>query len=176
MTPEIAEPASSPAPPPPGWRLNLGVALFLLSLFCPLGVPLVALTNLSLAWKATISGILMLGGPEVLALLAVVFLGKSGFVYLKAKAYGLFKQYALPREVSRGRYRLGLALFIVPLFCGWLGAYVAHLIPGYAGHRLIINISGDVIWLSSFFVLGGDFWDKIRALFIHRAKALIPQK
>ena len=121
MTPEIAEPASSPAPPPPGWRLNLGVALFLLSLFCPLGVPLVALTNLSLAWKATISGILMLGGPEVLALLAVVFLGKSGFVYLKAKAYGLFKQYALPREVSRGRYRLGLALFIVPLFCGCCG-------------------------------------------------------
>jgi hypothetical protein len=136
----------------------------------------VALTNLPLAWKATLSGILMLGGPEVLALLAVVFLGKSGFVYLKAKVYGLFRHYALPREVSRTRYRLGLAMFIFPLFCGWLGAYAAHLIPGYAEHRFIVNISGDVIWLSSFFVLGGDFWDKIRALFTHRAKALIPQK
>lgn len=25
----------------------------------------------------------------------------------------------------------------------------------------------DLIFLTSFFILGGDFWDKIRALFVH---------
>ena len=29
-------------------------------------------------------------------------------------------------------------------------------------------------FIVSFFVLGGDFWEKFRALFIYEAKALIP--
>lgn len=170
MTPET----TLPTPPPPGWRFRMGVALFLLAWLCPLGIPLVTLLDLPLAWKATLSGILMVGVPEVLSLLAVAFLGKSGFLYIKAHIYGLFKKYALPQEVSRRRYRLGLVMFIIPLFCGWLGAYVNHLIPGYAEHRFAVNLAGDAIWLSSLFVLGGDFWDKMRALFIYQAKALIP--
>jgi hypothetical protein len=28
--------------------------------------------------------------------------------------------------------------------------------------------------LSSLFVLGGDFWDKVRALFIYDARAVLP--
>jgi hypothetical protein len=32
------------------------------------------------------------------------------------------------------------------------------------------------VWLLSLFVLGGDFWDKLRALFIHGAKATLPQR
>ena len=170
MTPET----TLSTPPPPGWRFRMGVALFLLAWLCPLGIPLVTFLDLPLAWKATLSGILLVGVPEVLSLLAVAFLGKSGFIYLKAIIFGLFKKYALAKEVSRRRYRLGLAMFIIPLFCGWLGAYVNHLIPGYAEHRFAVNFAGDVIWLSSLFVPGSDFWDKVRALFIYRAKALIP--
>jgi hypothetical protein len=30
------------------------------------------------------------------------------------------------------------------------------------------------MFISSFFVLGGDFWDKVRALFSHEAKVQIP--
>ncbi|MBI4796425.1 MAG: transporter suffix domain-containing protein [Deltaproteobacteria bacterium] len=171
MTPET----TLPTPPPPGWRFYLGVALFLLGFLSPLGIPLVTLMDLPLTWKATLSGILLVGVPEVFCLLAVAFLGKSGFIYIKAKIYGFFRKYALPKEVSRRRYRLGLVMFIIPLFCGWLGAYVFHLIPGYAEHRFAVNFAGDVIWLSSLVVLGSYFWDKVRALFIYRAKALIPQ-
>jgi hypothetical protein len=32
--------------------------------------------------------------------------------------------------------------------------------------QLYLNIGGDVLLLLSLFVLGGDFWEKIRALFI----------
>ncbi len=162
--------------PPPGWRFHLGMALIILALISPLAIPLVTLLPLPLAWKATISGFLLVGVPEVLSLLAVALLGKAGFNYLKEKIFRIFKRYALPQEVSRARYRLGLVMFILPLFLGWLGAYVFHLIPGYAEHRFVINFTGDVIWLSSLWVLGSDFWDKVRALFIYQAKAVLPQK
>jgi hypothetical protein len=33
---------------------------------------------------------------------------------------------------------------------------------------------GDLMFVASFFVLGGDFWDKLRALFIQGAKAQFP--
>jgi hypothetical protein len=172
MTPEI----TTPTPPPPGWRFRLGLAFLVLSLVSPLGIPLVTALDLPLAWKVTLSGALLVGVPEALSLLAVAFLGKAGFSYLKGKFFGIFKKYALPKEVSRPRYRLGLVMFVLPLLLGWLGAYFFHLIPGYAEHRFAVNFTGDVIWLSSLFVLGSDFWDKVRALFIYQAKAVLPQK
>jgi hypothetical protein len=33
-----------------------------------------------------------------------------------------------------------------------------------------VSLIGDVIFVASLFVLGGDFWDKIRALFVYRAR------
>ena len=30
--------------------------------------------------------------------------------------------------------------------------------------------------IMSLFVLGGDFWDKLRALFVRQAKAVFPEK
>ena len=35
-------------------------------------------------------------------------------------------------------------------------------------------VGGDLILLASLFVLGGDFWDKIRSLFIHDAEVHFP--
>ena len=35
-----------------------------------------------------------------------------------------------------------------------------------------MSVIGDVMFVASFFVLGGDFWDKISALFIHNARVL----
>ena len=37
-------------------------------------------------------------------------------------------------------------------------------------------VGGDLLLLASFFVLGGDFWDKLRSLFIYDAHAVIPEK
>jgi hypothetical protein len=34
-------------------------------------------------------------------------------------------------------------------------------------------VAGDLIFLVSLFVLGGDFWDKLKALFIFESKAPI---
>ena len=88
----------------------------------------------------------------------------------------LFKKHGPPDQVGRTRYHIGLVMFGLPLLFGWLGPYVTHRIPEYETSRFWISLAGDVMFVSSLFVLGGDFWDKLRSLFIHRAKAQIPSK
>jgi hypothetical protein len=158
----------------PGWRFNLGVGLFALGLICPVFVPLVAATDLEAEWKATLSGALLLGLPEVLWLTAAMAMGKPGFEYLKHRVWRLFKRHALPRTVSRTRYRIGLGLFVVPLLLGWLAPYVPGAIPDSQSQRVVLALAFDVLFLVSLLVLGGDFWDKLTALFVHRARAQFP--
>ena len=161
--------------PPPGWRFRMGVSLFVLGFLSPLGIPLVTATNLSTAWKATLSGLFMLGIPELFWLVAAAIMGKTGFNYIKGKVFGFFRRYATPKEVSRTRYSIGLVMFVIPLLFGWLAPYGVHLIPGYEQHRFAVNLGGDLLLFASLFVLGGDFWDKVRALFTYRATAQFPQ-
>lgn len=162
--------------PAAGWRLKLGVGLFILSIALPvLGVPLIAVMGLSAGAVATVSGAL-LGGSEVLGIVAVAVMGKSGYAYIKNRVFGFLKQYGPPAEVGRTRYAIGLVMFAVPIAFGWLSPYVAERVPGYLGNELTYAIVGDLLLLASLFVLGGDFWDKVRALFIHGAKAVFPKQ
>ena len=158
-----------------GWRLKLGVALFGLSIAIPLlGVPLIAVVDLSTATVATVSGAL-LAGSEVLGIAAVAVMGKSGYAYIKNRVFGFLKQYGPPAAVSRTRYTIGIVMFAIPITFGWLSPYAADLIPVYPGNEFTFAISGDLLLLTSLFVLGGDFWDKLRALFIHAAKTVFPE-
>lgn len=162
------------AQPKAGWRFRLGLLLFVLGGVCPIFIPLVAATGLSATWKTTISGLLALGIPELLWLAAAAVMGKSGFNRLKARFFGFFKKHGPPQVVSRARYYIGLVMFLIPIFLGWLAPYVPHLIPGYGAHRIVYGAGGDIMLLVSLFVLGGEFWDKLRTLFIHQARTQQP--
>ena len=162
--------------PAPGWRVPLGAGLFVIGWCTPLLIPLVTASGLATGWKTIISGALAIGIPEVFSIVAIAIMGKEGFAYLKGRVFGFLKKHGPPDQVGRTRYHIGLVMFALPLLFGWLGPYVIHRIPGYEPCRFWISLVGDVMFVSSLFVLGGDFWDKVRALFIHRAKAQIPLK
>ncbi len=157
-------------PAAPGWRFKFGVYLLVLGAICPFFTPLVAMTGLSTEWKAALSGLLLVGIPEIFSLMAIAVMGKDGFNYIKGKVFAFFKRHALPREVSRTRYRIGLVLFLLPLLFGWLAPYGTELIPGYESHQLAVNLGGDFLLILGLFVLGGEFWDKVRSLFIYEAR------
>ncbi len=161
---------------PPKGRLLFGGAVFVLGLLCPLLVSLVATSALPIEWKTVLSGLLLLGIPELFMLAAAAILGKSGFDYFKGKIFGFLKGYAPPDTVSRTRYRIGLAMFLLPLLFGWLTPYVLPVLPDYEAHRIAYGVPGDLLLLASLFVLGGDFWDKLRALFVRDAKAQFPDR
>ncbi|MDB4285494.1 transporter suffix domain-containing protein [bacterium] len=153
-----------------GWRLKAGAALFGMSILMPIaGVPLVATLGLSTAMTASLSGALLVGA-EVLGVCAVAVMGKSGFAFIKSRVFGFLKQHGPPQKVSRGRYRIGLVIFCVPLLFAWLSPYISRWVPGLLSHTLPLAIGGDILILVSLVLLGGDFWDKIRSLFIHNAE------
>jgi hypothetical protein len=171
----MPESSATPEAVPAGWRFYVGISLSVLSLIAPVFIPLVAATGLSTELKTAISGLLVVGVPQVLMVGAIAVLGKPGFQFIKQRAFGFLKKFGPPREVSRARYRVGLVMFFVPLAIGWLAPYLAGRVPGYADYRIPIGICGDVLFLASLFVLGGEFWDKLRSLFVHEARVRFPE-
>lgn len=161
--------------PGAGWRLKLGAALFGLSILLPIvGIPLVTVLGLSTTMIASVSGALLVGA-EVLGVCAVAVMGKSGFALIKNRVFGFLKQHGPPQKVSRGRYNIGLVIFCVPFLFGWLSVYISKWVPGLLSNPLSIAIGGDILILASLLLLGGDFWDKIRSLFIHDAEVHFSQ-
>jgi hypothetical protein len=160
--------------PRAGWRFRLGLTILIAGWLSPLLIPVVTRTSLATEWKTIISGLLAVGIPEVFTVAAIAIMGKSGYNLIKERIFSFLKRHGPPDRVSLTRYRIGLVMFVLPIVFGWLGPYGAHQIPGYEAHRLTVNIIGDVMLMSSLFVLGGDFWDKVRALFIYKAKSHIP--
>ena len=155
-------------------RFRLGATILVIGFLSPLLIPLVTATDLSTKWKATISGALALGIPELFSIIAIAIMGKSGFQHLKEILGKLIRKYGPPETVSYNRYRLGLTMFIFPLLMAWILPYAGHLIPFYQANLVAFSIGGDVLFISSLFVLGGEFWDKLQALFIYNAKVEIP--
>ena len=156
--------------PRAGWRFRLGLIVLVVGWLSPLCIPLITATELPTRWKTIISGALAVGIPEVFTVAAIAIMGKSGYNLIKERIFSFLKKHGPPDRVSLTRYRIGLVMFILPLIFGWLGPYGAHLIPGYETHRFVVSLIGDVMFVASLFVLGGDFWDKIRALFSHSAR------
>ena len=157
------------------WRLRLGIIVFVIGFLSPLLIPLVTATELPIKWKAVISGFLAVGIPELFSIAAIAIMGKSGFNYIKDRFFGFLKKYGPADRVSRTRYRIGVVMFLLPIFFGWLAPYVPTIVPDYDLQGLIVNLIGDVMFISSLFVLGGDFWDKLRALFVCGATVKFPE-
>jgi len=162
------------APPPPRQRLYLGATVFVLGWLVTFAlVPLVNASALMPSAKATLVGALVLGGPKLGLLAASAIMGRPGFVHLKTLAFGYLKP---PSEVSHLRHRIGVVMLVSAMVFSALEPYVFALLPSYKEHGRLYSFAVDMIMLSSIFVLGGDFWDKLRALFIRDAKVQFPQR
>jgi hypothetical protein len=151
-------------------RLYAGMILFILSLVSPLFGFLVANTTWSTVVKATIIGLLTAGIPEILILLAAAILGKENFELIKSATFSFLKRLRPTARVSKTRYIVGLVLFLIPVIPAYVMAYAPQWLPDTSPARLYVNLVADFIFAASLFVLGGDFWDKLRALFIYESR------
>lgn len=158
------------APPPKG-RLLAGVGVFALGWIVTLGiVPLIGASSLPAATRTTISGIVVFVGPKLGVLAAIAIMGKPGFRYVKALVFGYLKP---PADVSPARHRIGIVMFGAAMLLGFLEPYVLVL-TDLATPGIRFSLAVDLLLLVSIFVLGGNFWDKIRALFIRESTARFP--
>ena len=154
----------------PQGRLILGVTILVVGFMSPLLIPFIASTSWSVAVKTTVSGLLAFGIPEVFMLVAVAVMGKQGYEYIKNNAFKYLKRFAPPDTVTLTRYRIGLVMFSLPLLVGWLQPYLGNYFSFLNNLPAWQYVVGDIIFFASFFVLGGDFWDKFSGLFKHRVK------
>lgn len=147
-------------------KFIIGGVLFVGGFLSPLLIPIVTSSDLPDSWKAILSTGLVAGLPEVGMLLAVAVLGKQGFAQLKEMFFSKFKKITEPAAVSQTRYRIGLFMFFFPLLTGWLQPYVVHFFPSFGSGHMLPVILMDLVFASSFIVLGAGFWEKIHSLFV----------
>ena len=148
-------------------RFIIGGIVFAAGFLSPLLLPLVTSSDLPANWKAILSTGLVAGLPEVGMLLSVAILGKQGFAQLKEMFFSRFRKITEPSAVGVTRYRIGLFMFFIPLLAGWLQPYLALFFPSFSSDRMLPYLLMDLIFASSFIVLGAGFWEKIRSLFVH---------
>ena len=154
-------------------RLKLGIALLLLGLVMPAGAVLVAGTDWPVAVKTVVSGILLFG-LEIMIIPAVAVMGKESSDRIVGRAKGVLKTLKPAGNVGRTRYTIGLVMLFGPLLFAWIASYAPSWLPQDYAARVWVNPALDLAIVASLFVLGGDFWDKLRALFLYEARVVFP--
>lgn len=152
------------------WRFRCGLAMICAAVLSWTLVPLASAAGVSGARVASLAGILFISN-KILLLAAIAVMGKPGFAELKSVLHSHVKSaVAWPVEVGIVRHRIGLVMFCVPLVAAILDHHMDIMAPQLAPYKIWIRVVGDLMLVTSIFLLGANFWDKLRALFIRDAK------
>jgi len=151
------------------WRFYTGMTALVLSFVFPLLGLLIPLLGLPTAVTAVLMTVFVVGGPEVLTIAAVALLGKETLHYFLGKLKQTLWRVVFVQPVSRTRYYVGLTIFMVSIIPLYLAGYVPWILPEGEG-RLYILVAGDLSFLGSMFLMGGEFWEKVRKIFVWEGK------
>lgn len=151
-------------------RLIIGATVLVIGFMSPLLIPFIVASDLSDTHIKIISALLAFGIPELFMIIAVAIMGKQGYEFIKEKVFKYLKRFAPSDSVSLTRHRIGLIFFCTPLIIGVLQPYLSQYFIIFKSAPIWTTIILDLLFISSLFVLGGDFWDKLRGLFRHKTK------
>jgi hypothetical protein len=166
--------AASAIPPEAArWRFQLGLGVFVLAFAIWLLVLLATAANFSATSIAALTGAVFVGN-KILLLLCIAVMGRAGFYQLKRRALSYVAYLAPAPIVGPRRHAVGLIMFSLPLLSTFLQPYIDYLAPGLRPKRWELQVLGDLVLIASFFVLGGNFREKVRALFIRTAQVTDP--
>ncbi len=151
-----------------GGKFYVGLALFVYS-FGTFGIAaLVPFLFSPTVAAALVTGVVISG--ELGFWVSAALLGKPFVDALKAKVAALFvrPEPRAPRAISRRRHVFGLVLFSL----SFVTYYVAMATPFLRLSKSTeltaivgVAITGEPLFVSSLFVLGGEFWGRIKALY-----------
>lgn len=159
-------------------KYYLGIALFVYSflpyIFTFLVLPFLPISNVKALSITT--GLLI--SSEIAFLLSVALLGKPFIQLIKSKIKtSIFKKKGAAdlKPVGKIRHFAGITMLLVASIVPYSLTEIALLL-GYVekyGHSALIGLMviGDVLFITSFFVLGGEFWSRVNKLFRWPGKA-----
>ncbi|WP_338879236.1 transporter suffix domain-containing protein [Achromobacter veterisilvae] len=151
--------------PKTGWRFKCGIGLFIVAFALWFLIPVAAAIDVPGSRIAALTGTIFIAN-KVLLLTCVAVMGKEGFQQLKAIVFGHAKRLAPAQKVGPVRHAIGLVMFFIPILTSVLEPYLDELWPGLRPDMWQLQVLGDIMLIASFFVLGGDFWSKLRGLFV----------
>ncbi len=120
----------------------------------------------------SISSITLISAESAFAI-SVILLGKDFINMIKTKFKTIFSKKGdhTFKPISKLRYRIGIILFIltlsIPSILTEVVLYYDYVDIIGLNNLLYIFLSFDVIFISSLFILGGEFIDKLRGLFTY---------
>ena len=160
------------------WRYRVGLTLIIVG-HLTLGIAwLLPLFGVGLG----VAGFLMVSG-EAMALLSILFLGKEGFKAIKAKVFRAAKA-GFSAPVGKVRHYIGIFLVSFNGLTAWTLLVLVLFIVSRATPEvptpevwgldwsqqndlaLFLLISGEVTFLIGIYVLGADWWERFRQLFL----------
>ena len=166
------------APERGGWRYYLGLLLFVIHIILPLlALIFVPMLGVSAGFSAILYGLSVAGGPDVLLVASAAIMGKENLEYLFSKLGPWFKNLVKWDQVSPKRYKAGLWLMMLSMVTTFVFFYFLPetLVDGdKPSWGFYVTVGADILFLVSFFVLGSEFWAKIRALFQYNARICPP--
>ena len=158
------------------WKFYTGLSFFVFSIIMPVFSLLIPVLNFSTATSAVLVAITIAGGPEIALIIAAIFWGKETLNYFKHKVFAWLKQFFKrlkpPQYVGKTQYYIWLFVWIISGIPGIVDTYFPNLIfPEQQDQKIYLAILLDGLFVVSFFMLGGQFWDKIGAIFRYDSPA-----
>ncbi len=155
------------------WKFYLGMALFGYS-FLPVSVvavlPFLGLT----LGQAGAFAVVFLASGEMAFWCAAALLGKEFLNALKTRMKSWFRRPHEAKPVSLNRHRLGITLLVI----SFLPYYVMLIYLLFFSHKESeINflawtlVGGEAAFMTALFILGGEFWEKLKQLFVWPGEA-----
>jgi membrane protease YdiL (CAAX protease family) len=126
-------------------------------------------------WLKAVAAAMILA-PDLGTIAAVAIMGKENFNRIVTGVKRWFASNRPAGNVGVVRHRIGVVMLLLPLVVTYVQGYAPGWLPDHSSWRLYANIASDLTFLASFFVLGGDFWDKVGALFVRKARAVFPSQ
>ena len=149
------------------WKYYLGMSLIGYSVLPIIIVAIMPFMGMSLAQSGAFAVVFLASG-EIAFLCAAALLGKEFVGALKKKIMALFKRTHKPRPVSRNWHRFGITLLAVST----LPYYAVMIYLLFFSHKEAeINflawtlVAGETAFIAGLFILGGQFWERLKHLF-----------
>ncbi len=152
------------------WKYYTGITLFIYSFIPYLVAATFLFLHIPTAKLLVILGI-FIASAEISFLVSAALLGKVIIEAIKSKLRNIFKRRPEIQPVPIGKVRHYTG--IVFLLLSFLPYFIAEflILTGYLQtekehmNLLLVMLSGDAIFIISLFMLGAEFWERLKRLF-----------
>ena len=186
---EAPQPATGDSPPASheetpvgassGWRRAVGITLFVLHITLPvIALIVVPILGLPSGASAAVIGLSVVGGPDVLLIVAIGVLGKDGVAELMGKLGSVIRRLTKWDAVTERRYRIGgwvlVTSLLLPTVILFFWNDSVKDIDGQPGWAYWLLLASTFGFIGAVMSMGAPFWLRVQALFTWDADINIP--